>query len=92
MASIKIVLRKNMIRKDGRIPLALRISENYKTNYKWLGQYVFEKDWDNNAGMAKKSHPNSQQLNIFLMKKMVEANNLFFPLKIVLLQNRSSKN
>lgn len=78
MASIKIVLRKNMIRKDGRIPLALRISENYKTNYKWLGQYVFEKDWDNNAGMAKKSHPNSQQLNIFLMKKMVEANNLFF--------------
>jgi len=25
MASIKIVLRKNMIRKDGRIPLAVRI-------------------------------------------------------------------
>lgn len=46
MASVKIVLRKNMKKKDGTIPLALRISENYKTNYVWLGQYVFEKDWD----------------------------------------------
>jgi len=32
MAIIKIVLRKNMIRKDKTIPLAIRISENYKTN------------------------------------------------------------
>ena len=44
MSNIKIVLRKNKIRNDGRIPLALRITENYKTNYKWIGQYVFEKD------------------------------------------------
>ena len=33
MASIKIVRRKNKERKDGTAPLALRISENYKTNY-----------------------------------------------------------
>ena len=46
MASIKVVLRKNMIRKDETIPLALRISENYKTNYHWLGHYILEKDWD----------------------------------------------
>ena len=63
MANVKIVLRKNMMRKDGRIPLALRISENYKTNYKWLGQYVFEKNWDKDAGKARRSHPNSKKLN-----------------------------
>ena len=65
MASIKIVLRKNMMRKDNTIPLAIRISENYTTNYKWLGQYVLEKDWDKNAGRVKRTHPNAKNLNIF---------------------------
>lgn len=81
MASIKIVLRKNMIKKDGTIPLAIRISENYKTNYKWLGQYVFEKDWDKVAGKAKRTHPNYKKLNNFLMKKLTEANDLYFDSK-----------
>ena len=78
MASIKIVLRKNMIRKDDTIPLALRISENYKTNYHWLGQYILEKDWDKKFGKVKKSHPNHKKLNHFLMKKMTEAQDLYF--------------
>ena len=81
MSNIKIVLRKNKIRKDGRIPLALRITKNYKTNYKWIGQYVFEKDWDEKAGKAKRSHPNSQKLNNFLMKKLSEVNDIFFESK-----------
>ncbi|TDN79365.1 site-specific recombinase XerD [Salegentibacter sp. 24] len=78
MASIKVVLRKNMIRKDDTIPLALRISENYKTNYHWLGHYILEKDWDKKFGKAKKSHPNHKKLNHFLMKKMTEAQDLYF--------------
>lgn len=78
MASIKVVLRKNMIRKDDTIPLALRISENYKTNYHWLGHYILEKDWDKKFGKVKKSHPNHKKLNHFLMKKMTEAQDLYF--------------
>ncbi|WP_417873844.1 tyrosine-type recombinase/integrase [Xanthomarina gelatinilytica] len=81
MASIKIVLRKNMIKKDGTIPLALRISDNYKTSYKWLGQYVLEKDWDKVAGQAKRTHPNFKKLNNFLMKKLTQANDLYFDSK-----------
>jgi len=81
MASIKIVLRKNMMRKDSTIPLALRISENYKTNYKWLGQYVLEKDWDQVVGTVKKSHPNYRKINNFLMKKLTEANDVYFDSK-----------
>lgn len=81
MASIKIVLRKNMIRKDNTIPLAIRISKNYKTNYKWLGQYVLEKDWDKNAGKAKRTHPYSKKLNNYLMKKLTEANDIYFDSK-----------
>lgn len=81
MASIKIVLRKNMMKKDGTIPLALRISDNYKTSYKWLGHYVLEKDWDKINGQAKRTHPNSKRLNNFLMKKLTEANDLYFDSK-----------
>jgi len=81
MANIKIVLRKNMMKKDGTIPLALRISENYKTNYKWLGQYVLEKDWDQVFGTVKRSHPNYRKLNNFLMKKLTEANDVYFDSK-----------
>lgn len=81
MASIKIVLRKNMMRKDKTIPLAIRISENYKTNYKWLGQYVLEKDWDRNSGRVKRTHPNAKKLNNFLLKKLTETNDIYFDSK-----------
>ncbi|MAZ27342.1 MAG: integrase [Cytophagaceae bacterium] len=81
MASIKIVRRKNKERKDGTAPLALRISENYKTNYKFLGQYVLEKDWDKFAGRIKRTHPNSKKINNFLLKKLIEANDIYFDSK-----------
>lgn len=77
MASIKIVLRKNMMRKDKTIPLAIRISANYKTNYKWLGVYVLEKDWDKISGKVKSSHPNFKRVNNHLLKKLTEANDLY---------------
>ena len=81
MAIIKIVLRKNMIRKDKTIPLAIRISENYKTNYKWLGQYVVEKYWDKDAGRVKKTHPNAKKLNNYILKKLTEANDVYYDSK-----------
>ncbi len=84
MASIKIVLRKNMIRKDKTIPLAIRISANYKTNYKWLGIYVLEKNWDKVAGKVKSNHPNSKRINNHLLKKLTEANDLFLNTEQVL--------
>ncbi|SFN65306.1 tyrosine-type recombinase/integrase [Salegentibacter flavus] len=81
MASIKIVRRRNKQKKDGTAPLALRISENYKTNYKFLGQYLLEKDWDSVAGKVKRTYPNHKKLNNFLMKKLTEANDLYFDSK-----------
>jgi len=93
MANIKIVLRKNMMKKDGSIPLALRISENYKTNYQWLGQYVFEKDWDKVKGKVKRTHPNFQKLNNFLLKNLRQLMMFISTIKKrVLLQTKSSKN
>jgi len=81
MASIKIVRRKNKERKDGTAPLALRISQNYTTNYKFLGQYVLEKDWDKTSGKVKRSHLNAKKLNNHLRKKLTEANDIYFDSK-----------
>lgn len=78
MAAIKIVRRKNKQRKDGTAPLALRISKDYKTNYIFLGQYVLERDWDENNGKVKKTHPNSLRLNNFLLKRLTETNDVVF--------------
>ena len=81
MASIKIVLRRSMMRKDGTFPLAIRISENYKTNYQWLGHYVLEKDWDKDLGKVKRTHPNSKKLNNYLMKQLTKAHDIYFDSK-----------
>lgn len=78
MAAIKIVRRKNKQRKDGTAPLALRISQNYQTNYTFLGEYVLEKNWDSDQGLVKKSHPNSARVNNFLLKKLTKANDVVY--------------
>lgn len=81
MASIKIVLRKSKKRKNGTMPLAIRISENYKTSYQWLGYYIHEKDWDQVTGMIKRSHPNYKKVNNFLRKKLTETHDIYFDSK-----------
>ncbi len=78
MANIQIVLRSNKMKKNGTIPLALRISENYKTNYYFLSHSILEKDWDETLKKVKKTHPNHKKLNYFLNKKMTEAQDLYF--------------
>lgn len=78
MASIKIVRRKNKERKDGTAPLALRISENYKTNYNFTGQYITERDWDEQSCKVRKSHPNYKKINNYLLKLIIEANDISF--------------
>jgi len=44
MATVKIVLRRNKQKKDGSIPIVLIITQNGIPKYKFLGQYVLEKD------------------------------------------------
>src|SRR5690606_23318191 len=78
MAAIKIVRRSNKERKNGTAPLALRVSKDYKTNYHFLGQYVLEKDWDEEKGLVRRTHPNSQKLNNYLLKKLTQANDILF--------------
>ena len=75
MATAKIVLRKKK-NTDGTFPLALRITKDRKSSYVYLGYRCQEKDWDATAQRVRKSHPNAQRLNTFLMQTLADAGNV----------------
>lgn len=72
MASIKVILRKEK-KKDGKFPLALRITKNRKSSYIYLEYSLNLDEWDEAGQKVKKSHPNSVRLNAFIRKKISEA-------------------
>lgn len=72
MATVKVVLRKKA-NKEGRFPLALRITKDRKTSFIYLGHNVKEDEWNEAEQRVKSSHPNSKRLNNFILKKKAEA-------------------
>lgn len=73
MAHVKIVLRKKQ-NKEGKYPLALRITKDRKASFIHLGYNLDIEDWDEEKQRVKKSHPNSARLNNYILKKLSEAN------------------
>lgn len=73
MATVKIVLRKKL-NNDGTYPLAVRITKDRKSSFVTVGQSLKEVYWDAKKSRVRKSHPNSERLNNFLLKKLSEAN------------------
>ena len=71
-ASAKIILRKkpNAV---GQYPLAIRITLNRRSSYKLIGHYIDLEDWDDKNSEVKKSHPNSESINILLTTRLTEA-------------------
>lgn len=69
MATIKAVLRKKK-NKEGKYPIALRITKNRQTSYIYIGKYVNFEEWDEVNQRVKKSHPNYIRLNNYIKKKL----------------------
>lgn len=80
MGSIKPVLRKKKS-KDGKFPIAIRITANRKSSYIYLGQQIELKYWDDLNNRVKKSHPNHKRLNSLLLKKIFESNDKMLELE-----------
>ena len=76
MASVKLVLRTNFVKKNGTCPLAIRITQNRKTSFIYTGKYILKKDWNKDLRKVRKSHPNSKRLNNFLLKKLMEVDDI----------------
>lgn len=72
-SSLKVILRKKT-KQDGTFPLAIRVTLDRKSTYVYLGHNILDTDWDAVAQKVKRTHPNSVQLNNFILKKKAEAN------------------
>lgn len=73
MATVKAVLRKKK-NPEGRFPIAIRITKDRKSSYLSTGQYIEEKYWDEKNRCVRKSHPNANVINNFILIKTSEAN------------------
>ncbi len=73
MASIKAILRRKK-NSQGRYPIAIRITQNRKSSFFYIGQQIELKYWDAKNARVKKSHPNSVRINHLIAKKLAEAN------------------
>ncbi|MEO9476837.1 MAG: site-specific integrase [Cyclobacteriaceae bacterium] len=80
MGSVKTVLRKKQ-NKEGLYPIAIRITENRKSSYIQLGQYIDPDFWDEKNHKVKKSHSNSKWLNNLILMKLAEANSKLLELE-----------
>jgi len=72
MASINVLPVKHKKKDDDTYPLAVRVTINRKSSYKYLGHYIKLKDWDEAKARVRKSHPNSVRLNNLIKKKLTE--------------------
>lgn len=71
MATAKLVLRKEVLA-DGTSPLAIRITKDRKSSYKYTGKSIHSIQWDEVNRRVRKSHINSTRLNNFLLQKLAE--------------------
>ncbi|MBK7800107.1 MAG: site-specific integrase [Saprospiraceae bacterium] len=81
MASIKIIQRVNKPNKESKLPLCIQIIKDRKKSVIHLGQYLDPNDWDQVKQKVKKTHPNHHELNIFLLKRLTEANKKFLEIE-----------
>lgn len=73
MASVKVVLRTKK-NSEGLYPIAIRITKNRKSSFIYI-EYIQKKDWDEKNREVKKSHPNSNRINNYILKKLSEVKN-----------------
>ena len=75
MATVRVVLRKCRKLKDGRYPIAIRLTHNKKVKYIFTGYSALEREWSGKYPLYLNSkHPNQIELNTFLLKEYSRVN------------------
>jgi len=67
MASIKCVLKKEKI-VNGLAPIYIRVTKNRKSNFLSTDIKLKPSDWNFETSKVKKSHPNSNRMNLMISK------------------------
>ena len=73
MGTVQAVLRKKP-NKQGKYPIAIRITKERKSSFIHTGQYLEVKYWDVSNNKVKRSHPNSAIINHLILTKLTDAN------------------
>lgn len=81
-SNTKIVLRKKP-NAQGKYPLAIRITKNRRSTFKFIGHYIAIEDWDALNSIVKNTHPNADELNNLLTSKLSEVRNGLIALQII---------
>ena len=76
MATIKAIIRRDKEKKNGQVPIYIRMTINRKHKYISLRQSIFEKDWNADRQRVRKSHPNHRILNQLIVDKLAEVESL----------------
>lgn len=71
MSTIKAVIR-NKKKQDGTYPLAIRITQDRKSSYVYLGHSIPKDDWDSIAQKVKRSHIHHKRLNNIIAQRLLE--------------------
>jgi site-specific recombinase XerD len=72
MITINLTQLKRKKRKDGTIPIYLRVTENRRSRYKSTGIAVTEKQWNSTNQRVNPSHRRHENLNVELRRQLRE--------------------
>ena len=76
MATVRVVLRKCRKLKDGRYPIAIRLTHNKKVKYIFTGYSALEREWSGKyPHYLNNKHPNQKELNQYLFIEYSKTNN-----------------
>jgi integrase/recombinase XerD len=82
MATIRVVLRKCRKLKDGRYPIAIRLTHNKKVKYIFTGHSALEREWSGKyPTYINNKHPNQKELNQYLFQEYSNTNNQLIKLE-----------
>jgi len=70
--TLKLLSRTSKTKKDGTVPVWLRITANRKSRFQSTGVAVLPKHWDADKQRIKKSHPIAPALNRKLQEILIE--------------------
>lgn len=68
MGTVRVVLRRCRKHKDGRYPIAIRLTHQKKVKYIFTGHSALEKEWNGKyPTYLNPKHPNQKELNQYLL-------------------------
>jgi len=73
MATVRVIQKLNKLNKSGEAPLYLRVTKDRKAKFISLGYTLDPKDWNPRQCMVRKSFPEHERMNNFIVQKIAEA-------------------